>query len=90
MDGYAYFYIIVSCESAEDGEARARGCAPSQMEKIRLFSIKGAQPPARLMRFLGAQPQRHPNSKTASSPLWMAMRQQWLILNSIISHESVR
>jgi len=33
----------------------------------------GAQPS------LWAQPHRHPNSKDASSPLWMAMRQQWLI-----------
>ena len=27
------------------------------------------------------QPQRHPNSQNTSSPLWMAMRQQWLIFN---------
>jgi len=26
-----------------------------------------------------AQPHRHPNSKSASSPLWIGMRQQWLI-----------
>ena len=37
-----------------------------------------------------AQPQRHPNSKSASSPLWMAMHQQWLIIggsDSIIYNE---
>src|SRR5882724_12539502 len=28
-----------------------------------------------------AQPQRHPNSKCASSPLWMAMHQKWSIFN---------
>src|SRR5882762_9570452 len=28
-----------------------------------------------------AQPQRHPNSKCASSPLWMAMHQQWIIIS---------
>ena len=28
-----------------------------------------------------AQPQHHPNPKCASSPLWIAMRQQWLIFS---------
>jgi len=28
-----------------------------------------------------AQPHRHPNSKSASSPLWIGMRQQWLIFS---------
>jgi len=42
--------------------------------------------------FEGAQPQSHPNSKCACSPLWMAMHQQCLIFSgvyNIISHKSV-
>ena len=41
----------------------------------------------------GAQPHSHPNSKNASSPLWMATHQQCLIFSgvySIISDKSVK